>query len=279
MQEPSYNIIQQTVKNWENVVSDTRNDVVFEDRNKEYGAYQLRRNHNRIVFIALVATGFWITLLMSIPQLLTLLNNAEEEVEVPVTITNMDLLAPPPIDEKEPPPPPPPPPPVLETVKFTPPVVTDEKIEEPEEILVQQDKEIKIGTVTQEGDGSSGIEITDEVGDGVVETDNTIFMWAEKMPEFPGGYEAMMKFIQKHIVFPQMELEMGISGTSLVQLVVNKDGSITDVKTEKGIPGGPKCDAEAIRVVKLMPKFNPGLQNGRPARVLVRLPIKFKTNQ
>ena len=96
--------------NWDSVVAPVRNDIVFEDRNKSYGAYDLRKNHNKSVALALLITGASFVLLVSLPTIIDWINNKMDEVEVPVDITPVDLSAPPPIDETEPPPPPPPPP-------------------------------------------------------------------------------------------------------------------------------------------------------------------------
>lgn len=100
-----------------------------------------------------------------------------------------------------------------------------------------------------------------------------IFTVVENMPEFPGGEVAMYKFINKHIDYPRMAKESGISGRVFVTFVVERDGSVTDVKILRGIGGG--CDEEAMRVIKMMPKWNPGEQRGKPVRVQYRMPIKF----
>ena len=262
--------------NWNSVVAPVRNDIVFEDRNKAYGAYDLRKNHNRSVAIALLITGASFVFIVSLPAIIDWINNKMEEVEVPVDITPLDLTAPPPIDETEPPPPPPPPPPpVMETVKFTPPVVTDEEVVE-DPPPVQTEETPQISTETVEGSGDEII-IPDEgtgnqVVEAVVEAPLTI---VEQMPTFPGGEAEMMKYIQKNVSYPQMEKEGQIQGTCYVTFVVEKDGSITDVKVLRGVSGGPGCDKEAMRVVKSMPSWKAGKQNGREVRVQFNLPIKF----
>ncbi|MBA3705472.1 MAG: energy transducer TonB [Bacteroidetes bacterium] len=259
---------------WDSVVAPVRNDMVFEDRNKAYGAYDLRKNHNRTVAIALIITGASFLFAVSLPAIIDWINNKMEEVDVPVDITPIDLMAPPPLDETEPPPPPPPPPPVMETVKFTPPVVTDEEVVE-DPPPVQTEETPQISTVTQEGDGNEDIVIPD-AGNGVVESVNEAPLTiVEQMPDFPGGINEMMKFIQKNVQYPQVEKEAGISGTCYVTFVVEKNGSITDVKVLRGVSGGPGCDKEAQRVVKSMPSWKPGKQNGREVRVQFNLPIKF----
>lgn len=109
---------------------------------------------------------------------------------------------------------------------------------------------------------------------GVVVEDVTLSI-VEQMPEFPGGVGKMKKFISENLQYPQSEKESAISGTVYITFVVEIDGSLTDIKVLRGIPGGPGCDKEALRVVKIMPKWVAGKQNGRVVRVRYNLPIKF----
>ena len=97
---------------------------------------------------------------------------------------------------------------------------------------------------------------------------------AEVMPEFPGGEQAMMDFVAKNVQYPQEARDKEISGRVLVGFIVEKDGSIADVKVVKGIGGG--CDEEAVRVVKAMPNWKPGMDKGNPVRVHYVLPLIFK---
>ena len=97
---------------------------------------------------------------------------------------------------------------------------------------------------------------------------------AEVMPQFPGGDQAMMKFVSENVQYPEEAKEKEISGRVMVGFIVEKDGSISDVKVVKGIGGG--CDEEAVRVVKAMPKWKPGKEKGKPVRVSYIMPIFFK---
>lgn len=99
---------------------------------------------------------------------------------------------------------------------------------------------------------------------------------AEQMPEFPGGQEALMKYISANINYPEDMAEAGVGGKVFIEFVVRADGSITDVRVLRGVPGGPSLDREAVRVVKAMPKWNPGKQSGKPVDVIYRLPVMFK---
>jgi len=95
----------------------------------------------------------------------------------------------------------------------------------------------------------------------------------EIMPEFPGGFTALYKYLKDHVQYPVNAREVGIQGTVYLSFVVEKDGSISNVEILRGVGGG--CTEEAIRVVKSMPDWSPGTQMGRPVRVIYNLPIKF----
>jgi TonB family protein len=98
----------------------------------------------------------------------------------------------------------------------------------------------------------------------------------EEMPEFPGGPVEMMRFISKNIVYPQMAKEAGLSGKCFLRFVVDSTGIIKNVQLLRGIPGCMECNREAIRVIKKMPKWKPGMQRGKPVPVFFNLPINFK---
>ncbi|MES2284666.1 MAG: TonB family protein [Bacteroidota bacterium] len=265
------------LNDWTSAIAEGRNELVFEGKNKNYGAYDLRKKYNRTVNLALLITGLSFIFIVSFPMILDWIQQQTEELVVPVDNTVVDLTAPPPIDEAEPPPPPPPPPPVMETVKFTPPVVTDDEvIDEPPPL--QTEETPQISTETQEGTGDDIIIIPDE-GTGIVApVKDEIFTIVEQMPSFPGGDAAMMKWIRDKIEaigYPQMEKEAGISGTCYVTFVIDKDGNVVDSKILRGVSGGPGYDKVALTVVKAMPKWAAGKQNGRSVSVQYNLPIKF----
>jgi TonB family protein len=100
-----------------------------------------------------------------------------------------------------------------------------------------------------------------------------VFVIVEKMPEYPGGTQEMYKFISENIRYPQMEKEDGIQGQVVVSFIVEKNGELSSAKILRGV--SPALDNEAIKVVNLMPAWNPGLQRGEPVRVMFNLPIRF----
>ncbi len=160
-----------------------------------------------------------------------------------------------PITEQNTPPPPPPPPPAApETIEI---VEDDVEIEE----------EIEIDT---EADAETVVEVF-EVEEEVVEEE--IFTIVEDMPEFPGGIQALYKYLGENVKYPQAAKANGISGKVFVNFTVEKDGSITDVKIIRGVH--ELLDKEAIRVVKSFPKWKPGKQRGKAVRVSYNIPISF----
>ena len=162
-----------------------------------------------------------------------------------------------PITEQPPPPPPPIEQPIIQEVP--------DEVEIEEKIEVDFDLDVKEETVIRE------VVIADAP---VVEKADEIFDVVENAPEFPGGMEAWNEYLRKNLKYPTQARRMGIEGTVYVVFVVNTDGSIQDVEILRGIGGG--CDEEALRVVSNAPKWTPGKQRGRPVRVRMRLPIRFK---
>jgi protein TonB len=247
-------------------------EIVFEHRNKEYGAYELRKRYNKHMNTAFIIAISVFVISVSIPAIMDFLDTlAPIEADTNVELTLVDA---PPLDKDVPPPPPPPdpPPPVQETIKFTPPVVTEEPIDEKDIPPPQDEIKVQVGTETKEGTGD--IELpTEGEGKEEVEAPQQIFTIVEQMPEFPGGEEKLFEYLGKNIKYPSMARENGITGTVYVTFVVEGNGEISDVKKLRGIGGG--CDEEAMRVVKAMPSWKAGKQNGKSVRVQYNLPIKF----
>ncbi len=162
-----------------------------------------------------------------------------------------------PITEQPPPPPPPVEQPIIEEVP--------DEVEIEEKIEVDFDVDVQEETVVKE------VVIQDAP---VQEKADEIFDVVETMPTPPGGMEGWNKYLSNNLKYPTQARRMGIEGTVYVVFVVNTDGSIQDVGILRGIGGG--CDEEAMRVVRNAPKWTPGKQRGRPVRVKMRLPIRFK---
>jgi protein TonB len=249
-------------------------DIVFEGRNKLYGAYELRKTNSKTTMKSFIIGGVIFTFLVSIPVLASLLPEGSDDAILDQKITTVKL--PPKEKPKENLPPPPPPPPKVDQVKFVKPVVAkaDEVTEEPPKITEIKDK--KLGAETIKGDPDAELTV-EPVGNGpkdVVEEDNSIYNTAgiEVKPDFPGGMEKFYKYVGKNYQVPEEE---GLKGKVFVSFVVEKDGSLTDIKVIRDIGYG--TGKEAIRVLKSCPKWNPGEQNGKKVRVLYSLPINIQS--
>ncbi|MEO6304974.1 MAG: energy transducer TonB [Bacteroidia bacterium] len=261
------------LQNWNDVTLSERNNIVFEGRNQNYGAYELRQNYNkRITFIIGGMLVFSLALLgvkkfMDRPK--------SEEVTETLKVEQIDLTPPPPIEEVPPPPPPPPPPPMVEMVKFTPPVIKDDAVEEEPQKLQEEVKETQVGTKDQEGDKDIVAPPTEVKGPTEAAAPE-IFTIVEEQAEFPGGLGEMGKFIRDKLQYPAMAREAGISGKCFLKFVVNENGDISNVEILKGVPGCSDCDKEAMRVVKSMPKWKAAKMTGRAVKCYFNLPISFK---
>jgi periplasmic protein TonB len=259
-------------KSWNNVTLDERNDLVFEGRNQSYGAYELRTNYNKRVTYIVGGMILFSFVLLGLKKVMD--RPKEEVVEEVLKVEQIDLTPPPPMEEQPPPPPPPPPPPMVEMVKFTPPVIKDDAVEEEPQKLKEEVKETQVGVKDQEGEE---IIAPPSVVEGPGEpAAPEIFTIVEEQAEFPGGIPAMMKYIQKNVQYPAMAREAGISGKCFLKFVVNETGDISNVEILKGVPGCPDCDKEAIRVVKSMPKWKPAKMTGRAVKCYFNLPFSFK---
>ncbi|PWK80398.1 protein TonB [Mucilaginibacter oryzae] len=256
-------------------------DVVFSNRNKAYGAYELRKENSKNTSKALIFAIVFFVFVVSLPTIINKIKGLIPEKEQKVKITDVVLLPPPPVDQtkKPPPPPPEPPKPKVDQVRFPPPVVKpDNEVKEKDPPTVKELAVADPGQKDQKGDPNAEIRIDEPVGNSdvkqVVEADpNQIFTSVEQVPEFAGGLEKFGQYLGKNIRYPAVARENNVQGRVICTFVVEKDGSLTDIKVVRGIGSG--CDEEAVRVLKNSPKWKPGIQNGRPVRVQYSVPISF----
>ena len=148
-------------------------------------------------------------------------------------------------------------------------------------------QEVEVLNVVEDNVETESIEVnTEETEQEVViaapveapveeEEEEVIFVVVEKMPEFPGGQQALFKYLSENVKYPVIAQENGIQGRVICQFVVNKDGSIVEVEVVRS-GGDPSLDKEAVRVIKSMPKWKPGQQRGKPGRVKYTVPVNFK---
>jgi periplasmic protein TonB len=258
-------------------------DIIFEGRNKEYGAYDLRKTYNKRMVKAIGGTAIVIALLF-IGFLVSNLNTGGPKKDIVVQDVQLEEVK----EEKKEPPPPPPPkiePPKVEMAKFTPPKIVPDKEVKPEEKPPEQEKleDTKIGTVNQEGIKDEGITAppVSDAGKGVVEApkDNEdydkTFTKVEIESEFPGGSGAWLRYLNKNLRYPDDAVNNEIQGTVIVQFIVDKEGNVSDVTPISG-PDNGGLREEAVRVIKKSGKWTPAVQNGRSVKSYKKQPIVFK---
>lgn len=257
-------------------------DVVFAGRNQAYGAYVLRRvgpamtTKSLIIGVAIFVVG------VNIPSIVKLFGKEDEAQSVERIIeTEVTLSEPPPVDEATPPPPPPvePPPPRVDQVRMPPPVVVEaSKVKDEEPPTVEELKKADPGPKTIEGDPTADIRIDLPVGEGPKDQQvtesvgaNHIFEAVEVQPQPPGGMAAFLKYVGQTYQYPAQAEAQGATGRVILTFVVERDGSLTDIKIVRDLKYG--TGEEAVRVLKAAKKWSPGIQNGRPVRVQFTLPI------
>ena len=261
----------------------TYDEIIFQTRNRAYGAFTLRQQYRPTLTralglgIGLFLAGLaaptlynWFAPANRLPndQIMIeadMIKLAEPPAEVPVSL--------PPVEEA----------PAVNTVRNLPLVVMPEAdvVEESLPPTTDELQEATSGPVTAEGTGDIDVIAPPEssaptVAEKALEIapkPDEVFVAVEQDPQYPGGMDALRTFLSKSLNYPRPAANAGISGRVFVSFVVNTDGSLTDVHVLKGIGFG--CDEEAIRVIRKMPNWRPGKQSGRAVRVKYNLPIVF----
>lgn len=263
-------------------------DLVFEGRNKAYGAYRLRKSTTKRNILAMVA----VVILLVVAFIILTVKNFVDEQRAKVAMTQVAELTnykqpekkaevkqkkievePERVVER-----------VKSSIKFTAPVIKKDDEVKPDEELKTQDElmntKTAIGTFDVKGnDDANGEvlkakEVIAEPEPPKHEEENKVFDIVEQQPLFPGGPAALMKYLSENTKYPVVAQENGVQGRVTVQFVVEKDGSISDVHVLRGVD--PSLDKEAVRVVKSMPRWTPGKQNGITVRVNYRVPVLFR---
>lgn len=246
-------------------------DVVFENRNKLYGAYTLRRDYAKRLILGWGISVAIFAALLYLPKLVT--PGAHEVIgPVPLTSTSVRVLPPPPIKRNIP---------IVKQVQQSRPsastqvIVTKDPvantIESTEPHTPTTDDTGVEGTFDGSVDGTSTIPVVDLPYTEPVE--HRVHDVVEVMPRYEGGMEAMMKFIRKKIRVPASFRYLTEGGTVYVRFVVQPDGKVSDVEVLRGL--SKDCDKEAMRVISIMPGWIAGIQNGTSVPVRMVLPIKF----
>ena len=244
-------------------------EMVFRNKNKLYGAYSLRKKYNKYLFLSLIMAFFLMLSGLAYPVIASLMIRRTGIINDGNTSTG--VILPPPVADPPPLPPPPPLPDPVKYSRFTPPTVVPDSIESDfgKQAVLADIKPVPPPTVDI---SAEPVDNKQEPTIAVVEK-TVPRTWVQEMPKFPGGDEELFAFLRKNLKYPQEARVIEMAGIVYVAFVVELDGSITDVKIERGI--GSYCDDEAIRVVKSMPDWTPGKQNNIPVRVRYILPVKF----
>lgn len=248
-------------------------DLLFKSRNKEYGAYQLRKRYNSVIVTGLIVASLVVSLAVILPFLLTPRSNDVLIGNRGYVQLNMEDLEPP-REEIYVPPSPPPPQSVHvdEIVKYVPPVVVDsvpplEKLQLSTDEYLNQTTNNKLdATGTGTGDDLTA-------GQDGTETDEP-FVLVEVMPSFRGGgLEKFREWVQKRTNYPQAAIDRKLKGRVFLTFIVEKDGSVSNVTVVRGVD--PLLDNEAVKAISESPKWEPGLQRGLPVRVRYSIPLNF----
>lgn len=261
-------------------------DIVFTGKNKSYGAYALRQSSSKRHILAFLVVLIFVGVVAGLPSFLNAVNPPKEYVNVitfdgPTILDNLDDKEEEPIVE---PSTTPPPPPVIDSQIFTPPAIkSDDMVEESRELLSQEElnsNRVQISIETVNNGNTEGVDIAEirreqrQIINQPPQEPNQVLDHVEVMPQFPGGNSELMRYLGTNIKYPTIAAENGIQGRVVLKFVVSKDGSISNIQIVRSLD--PSCDKEAIRVVKGMPKWIPGMQNGHPVAVYFTLPVLFK---
>lgn len=262
-------------------------DLVFENKNKEYGAYVLRKETGKRNVKAMVIVFATIILIMVLAWAKVAIENAMPKKVAITTDVELSQLAQKKeakVERKEP---------VKvemeqkviekvkSSVKFTAPEIKKDEDVKPEDELKSQDELAKtttaIGSFDVKGNDEAAGEVLkakEVIAEEKPKEEEKVFDVVEQMPSFPGGQAALLEYLSKNTRYPAVAEENGVQGRVVVTFVVERDGSITDVTVVKSVD--PSLDKEAARVVKSMPNWIPGKQNGSAVRVKYTVPVSFK---
>ena len=257
-------------------------ELVFTGKNKEYGAYELRKDSSSRHIRALLIVAAGAILIMVLPAIIksVIPQHAKEQVLEVTTLSDLKMETKVPeenvIRNLEAPPPPK----LKSTIKFTPPVIkADKEVNDNEEIKTQEElttSKMAISVADVQGtDSEDAIDIADlKDNKEVIQEEAKPYVAVEQMPEYPGGTTELLKYISEHLKYPVLAAEQGIQGSVTIRFVVSPTGEVTDVEVFR--PLDPSCDREAVRVIKSLPKWMPGKQNGKAVPVYFTVPVRFK---
>jgi protein TonB len=250
-------------------------DILFADRNKQYGAYPLRRGYNNRLITALFITGAITSL-----ALVGYYSAGQTTSDKPAMNVSTDVkLEKIPEPEEPPPPPPPPPPPQVAVRQYTTVVVVQDDDANDAPPAIDELEHARVGLINQQGVEDPEFPNPPPPDNrGIVEApthddDAKIFTRVEIESSYPGGLSAWRRFLIKTLKFPDIALENGIQGTVVVNFVVDKDGNVSNIKA---ISGPEELRTEAVRVITKSGKWTPAIQNGRQVNSYKQQQVSFQ---
>ena len=263
-------------------------DILFDNRNKAYGAYELRKNYHKRLKKSMMIVATLLLITVSAPIVASMFDKpivVDLPNDEPQIIKNVEVIIPKEPEPKVPEAKPLKPTDPVNTIANTTPIievaneVNDADLPPTKEAL----KDAVSGIENKEGEGTEVLDLPNNDGEGTAvipqepaPNDNEIFddVDVSQMPEFPGGEEELMRYLAQNIQYPKQALDGNTEGRVLIGFVVNKEGEIDDVKVLRSIGDG--CDEEAVRVIHKMPKWKPGKNNGKLVNVFYNLPVTFQ---
>lgn len=276
------------MKNLINLNSSEWCDIVFEGKNKSYGAYEMRQSSTKRHLIAFGAMLLLVAIIAALPSIVSTVKAAttgpNEGYDGEYTMTTIVDITPPIEEPKIPDMVVPEPPKLIAAeMRFVPPTIVEDELVDPDKALTSMEDLTKSkitigkhqmleGSLDKEAVRLDDIREFEKVVEPVKEKGPVTI--AEVMPQFPGGEKEMYSYINTNLKYPTVAQENGTQGKVTIRFVVGKSGEILDAQILKGFDIA--CDKEALRVVKSMPRWIPGKQNGVPVQVYFTLPITFR---
>ncbi len=259
-------------------------DIIFEGRNKEYGAYDLRKTYNKRLKKALLASAAFCGLLFGGYLLANNLSSTNKKLIPIVDISLVDLKPDEPKIEPPPIPPVKPPEQRIEIKSFTPPRIVNEDVKEDEKPPeIEELVETKIGTINEKGIKDDGVVAPPiDEGKGIIEApkkkdnDDSLFISVQIESEYPGGKAAWMRYLNKNIRYTQEAIDNEIEGTVMVQFIVDIEGNLSNVEA---VSGPNELKEEAVRVIKKSGNWSPAIQNGRKVKSYKKQSVLFKLDK
>jgi protein TonB len=251
------------------------NDLIFENRNREYGAYLLRKEYNRNIIFSILIGSILVSLLVLIPfiSILAKKKNSEADFKMRYVQVEMEKYEPPKEALFIPPPPAPPSPEMQTSIKYVAPVVVDTLLVNDKIQPSVAEVEASKSDIGHETGTAAGRQDESLIGPGGEMSDEP-FMIVEVPPTFQGGdINKFRDWVQKRTIYPQIALDNNKQGKVQLTFVIERDGSVSDVKILKGVDRS--IDEEAVKTIMGSPKWSPGLQRGRPVKVRCLIFLNF----